>query len=138
MVHRARLGGATVLLLDQEADSAVGRQPRPRGAAPKHVQLQLQLRGRRADQCQDTSNTATMWTKSTNVENSGTVVVLGLYVIAGIVVTNFATETNENVKIELVIMIGSVGRLSIQSFIVITCVTLKFLKGKGKLISFKA
>ena len=49
--------------------------------------------------------------KSTNVENIGTVVVLGLYVIAGIVVTNFATETNENVKIELVIMIGSVGRL---------------------------
>ena len=58
--HRARLGGATVLLLDQEADSAVGRQPRPRGATPKHAQLQLQLKERRADQCQDTNNTATM------------------------------------------------------------------------------
>ena len=68
------------------------------------------------------------------MENNGTVVVLGLYVIAGIVVTNFATETKESVKIELVIMIGSVGRLSIQSFIVITCVTLKFLKGKGQLL----
>ena len=41
--HRARLGGATILLLRQEADSAVGRQPRPRGATPKHVQLHLQL-----------------------------------------------------------------------------------------------
>ena len=39
--HRARLGGATILLLDQEADSAAGRQPRPRGATPKHVQLLL-------------------------------------------------------------------------------------------------
>ena len=58
--HRARLGGATDLLLRQEADSAGGRQPRPRGATPKHVQLQLQLRGRLADQCQDTDNTATM------------------------------------------------------------------------------
>ena len=58
--HRARLGGATVLLLDQEADSAVGSQPRPRGAAPKHVQLQLQLRGRHADQCRDTEIIATM------------------------------------------------------------------------------
>ena len=58
--HRARLGDATVLHLDQEADSAVGRQPRPRGATPKHVQLQLQLRGRRADQCQDTEIIATM------------------------------------------------------------------------------
>ena len=60
VAHKARLGGATVLLLDQEADSAVGRQPRPRGATPKHVQLQLQLKGQRADQCQDTNNTATM------------------------------------------------------------------------------
>ena len=58
--HRARLGGATVLLLDQEADSAVGSQPRPRGATPKHVQLQLQLRGRLADQCRDTEIIATM------------------------------------------------------------------------------
>ena len=58
--HRARLGGATVLLLDLEVDSAVGSQPRPRGATPKHVQLQLQLKGLRADQCQDTDNTATM------------------------------------------------------------------------------
>ena len=58
--HRARLGGATVLLLDLEADSAVGSQPRPRGATPKHVQLQLQLKGLRADQCQDTEITATM------------------------------------------------------------------------------
>ena len=32
VAHRARLGGATVLLLDQEAVSAVGRQQRPRGA----------------------------------------------------------------------------------------------------------
>ena len=58
--HRARLGGATVLLLDQEADSAVGSQPRPRGATPEHVQLQLQLRGRHADQCLGTDNIATM------------------------------------------------------------------------------
>ena len=58
--HRARLGGATVLLLDQEAGSAVGSQPRPRGATPKHVQLQLQLRGRHADQCLGTDNIATM------------------------------------------------------------------------------
>ena len=57
---KGRLGGATVLLLDQEADSAVGRQPRPRGATPKHVQLQLQLRGRHADQCLGTDNIATM------------------------------------------------------------------------------
>ena len=39
--HRARLGPATILHLDQEADSAAGRQPRPRGATPKHVQLLL-------------------------------------------------------------------------------------------------
>ena len=58
--HRARLGGATVLHLDQEADSAAGSQPRPRGTTPKHVQLQLQLRGLRADQCQGTDNIATM------------------------------------------------------------------------------
>ena len=47
----------------------------------------------------------------TNVEDIGTVVDGGFSVIAGMVVTNIATETNENVKIELVIMIGSVGRL---------------------------
>ena len=44
-------------------------------------------------------------------------------------VGNIATEKNESVKIELVIMIGSVGRY--KYFIVITCVTLKFLKTKG-------
>ena len=60
MAHRARLGGATDLLLDQEADSAVGRQPRPRGAAPKHVQLQLPEELQHADQCQGTDNIATM------------------------------------------------------------------------------
>ena len=41
--HRARLGGATILLLRQEAVIAAGRQPGPRGATPKHVQLHLQL-----------------------------------------------------------------------------------------------
>ena len=41
--HRARLGGATILLLHQEATSAGGRQPGPRGATTKHVQLHLQL-----------------------------------------------------------------------------------------------
>ena len=56
----ARLGGATALHLDQEAESAVGSQPRPRGATPKHVQLQLQLKGLRADQCLGTDNIATM------------------------------------------------------------------------------
>ena len=56
----ARLGGATALHLDQEADSAAGSQPRPRGATPKHVQLQLQLKGRHADQCRDTEIIATM------------------------------------------------------------------------------
>ena len=35
--HRARLGGATALLLDQEADSAVGRQPRHKDATLDHV-----------------------------------------------------------------------------------------------------
>ena len=39
--HRARLGGATILLLRQEAVIAAGRQPGPRGATTKHVQLQL-------------------------------------------------------------------------------------------------
>ena len=39
--HRNGLGGATILLLVEEAQGAVGRIPRPRGATPKHVQLQL-------------------------------------------------------------------------------------------------
>ena len=39
------------------------------------------------------------------------VVFLVFSVIAFVMVTNIATETNESVKIELVIMIGSVGRL---------------------------
>ena len=41
--HKARLGGATILLLRQEAVIAAGRQPGPRGATTKHVQLHLQL-----------------------------------------------------------------------------------------------
>ena len=49
-------------------------------------------------------------------------------------VGNIATEKNESVKIELVIMIGSVGRY--KYFIVITCVTLKFLKNKGQLLFY--
>lgn len=50
----------------------------------------------------------------TNVDYIGTVVVqFYFYAIAGLfqMITNIATETNESVKIELVIMIGSVGRL---------------------------
>ena len=37
--HRARLGGVTVLLLVEEAQTAVGGTPGPRAATPKHVQL---------------------------------------------------------------------------------------------------
>ena len=39
--HRKRLGSATILLLVEEAQGAVGGIPRPRGATPKHVQLHL-------------------------------------------------------------------------------------------------
>ena len=55
----------------------------------------------------------------TNVDYIGTVVVqFYFYAIAGLfqMITNIATETNESVKIELVIMIGSVGRLLIKIF----------------------
>ena len=35
--HRAQAGGVTVLLQDQEATSAVGRQPRQKDATLEHV-----------------------------------------------------------------------------------------------------